>query len=130
MRLKHISLIVLCVCFAFTQGCRHQNEPSSGLTLAHEVSPQPPRVGPATIVLKLNDASGTAVNGARLELEGNMSHPGMVPVFAEATEIEPGQYRATLELSMAGDWHVAVRITLRDGRKVERQFEIKRVTSG
>ena len=59
-----------------------------------------------------------------------MSHPGMVPVFAEATEIEPGQYRAILELSMAGDWHVAVRITLRDGRKVERQFEIKRVTSG
>lgn len=59
-----------------------------------------------------------------------MSHPGMTPVFAAATEIEPGRYRANLELSMAGDWHVAVRGTLRDGRKFERQFEIKGVSSG
>lgn len=59
-----------------------------------------------------------------------MSHPGMMPVFAEAAEIEPGRYRASLELSMAGDWHVAVHVTLRDGRKVEREFEIKGVASG
>ncbi|HEX2268168.1 MAG TPA: FixH family protein [Pyrinomonadaceae bacterium] len=100
------------------------------LTLAHEVSPQPPRVGPATIVLTLTDASGTAVSGARFQLEGNMSHPGMTPVFAEAAEVEPGRYRANLELSMAGDWHVAVQVTLRDGRKFEREFEIKGVASG
>ena len=59
-----------------------------------------------------------------------MSHPGMTPVFAEATEFEPGRYRANLELSMAGDWHVAVRVTLRDGRTFEHQFEIKGVSSG
>jgi hypothetical protein len=130
VRLKRISLIALCVWLVFAQGCKRQQEPSLDLTLAHEVSPQPPRVGPATIVLRLTDAAGTAVSGARLELEGNMSHPGMAPVFAEATEIEPGRYRVNLELSMAGDWHLAVRITLRDGRKFERQFEIKGVSSG
>jgi YtkA-like len=81
-------------------------------------------------VLRLTDASGTAVTGARLALEGNMAHPGMVPVFAEASEIEPGRYRASLELSMAGDWHVAVYVTLRDGRKFAREFEIKSVASG
>jgi hypothetical protein len=130
VRLKRSSLIVLCVWLVFAQGCRRQTEPSLDLTLAHEVSPQPPRVGPATIVLRLTGASGTAVTGARLQLEGNMSHPGMVPVFAEAAEIEPGRYRANLELSMAGDWHVAVHVTLRDGRKFEREFEIKGVASG
>lgn len=130
MRLKRISLIVLCVWLVFVQGCKRQTEPSLDLTLAHEVSPQPPRVGPATIVLRLTDASGTAVTGARLQLEGNMSHPGMTPVFAEAAEIEPGRYRANLELSMAGDWHVTVHVSLRDGRKFEREFEIKRVASG
>ena len=54
-----------------------------------------------------------------------MSHAGMMPVFAEAQEIGNGSYRATLELSMAGDWIVLVHVTLADGRKVEQQFEIR-----
>jgi hypothetical protein len=62
-----------------------------------------------------------------MKLEGNMSHAGMVPVFSEAKEIEPGRYLTTLELSMAGDWHVLVTVTLPDKHKFERQFEIKEV---
>jgi hypothetical protein len=68
-----------------------------------------------------------AVAGAQITLEGNMSHAGMVPVFVEAREVEPGSYRATMDLSMGGDWVVLVHITLPDGRKLERQFEIKGV---
>ena len=56
-----------------------------------------------------------------------MSHAGMAPVFAEAKELEPGRYRSTFELSMAGDWFVLVTVTLPDNRKFERQFEIKGV---
>lgn len=57
-----------------------------------------------------------------------MSHAGMTPVFADAKEIEPGRYSATMELSMAGDWHFVVHLTLPDGRKAKRQFEIKGVS--
>jgi YtkA-like len=56
-----------------------------------------------------------------------MSHPGMVPVFAEATEIEPGRYSAVMDLSMAGDWIVVVHIVLPDGRKTERLIQVKGV---
>ena len=56
-----------------------------------------------------------------------MSHAGMVPVFGEAKEIEPGRYRSTLELSMAGDWIVLVTGTLPDNSKFGRKFEIKGV---
>jgi hypothetical protein len=80
-----------------------------------------------TITLRLTDTSGTPVTGARLRLEGNMSHAGMAPVFADANEIEPGRYRSNLELSMAGDWYVSVRVTLADGRKFNREIEIKGV---
>ena len=127
MFLKRKSVIALCVCLALAQACRHQSESVSDLTLTHEVSPQPPRVGPLTITLRVADASGKPATGVRIKLEGNMSHAGMTPVFAGAKETEPGRYSSTMELSMAGDWYFVVHMTLPDGRKLERQFEIKGV---
>ena len=56
-----------------------------------------------------------------------MSHAGMSPVFANTSEVAPGEYQAKMALSMAGDWIILVHLTLRDGAKVERQFEIKGV---
>ena len=67
------------------------------------------------------------MTGARIKLEGNMSHAGMAPVFADAKEIQPGRYQANMELSMAGDWYVSVRVTLADGRQFDREIEIKGV---
>lgn len=124
---RRSSLVALCVWLALAQGCR--NEPASDLTLAHEVSPNPPRVGPVTITLRLTDTAGRQVDGARITLEANMSHAGMVPVFADARETEPGRYQSTMELSMAGDWFILVHVTLKDGRKLERQFDIKGVVA-
>ena len=126
---KRILLIAFVVWLAFAQGCTERHEPSFNLTLAYEVSPLPARVGPTTIILKLTDASGKPVTGARVNLEGNMSHPGMAPVFAEARETEPGRYRSVIELSMAGDWYVLAHVTLPDGRKLDQQLEIKGVTA-
>ena len=77
--------------------------------------------------MNLTNASGTPVAGAHLRLEANMSHAGMAPVFTDAKEIEPGQYRALLELSMAGDWYVVVHVSLTDGRTLDQQFELKGV---
>lgn len=127
MFFKRNSLVALCVWLAIAQGCRHQSEPAPDVTITHEVSPQPPRTGQVTITLGLTDTSGTPVTGARIKLEGNMSHAGMAPVFADAKEIEPGRYDSNMELSMAGDWQVSVRVALPDGRQVEREFEIKGV---
>jgi len=86
-------------------------------------------VGQTTITLRLTNISGQPVSGARIKLEANMSHPGMAPVFADATEVEPGTYRSTIELSMAGDWIVVAQVTLSDGRRSDHQFEINGVAS-
>jgi hypothetical protein len=99
------------------------------ITIEHEITPQPVRVGSATIILRLSDRSGKAVTGARVTLEGNMSHAGMAPVFAKANETEPGRYHAPLKFSMGGDWIVLVHMTLSDGQKLEQQFEIRGVRS-
>lgn len=99
------------------------------ITIRHEITPQPARVGSATVTLRLSDPAGKAVTGARITLEGNMSHAGMAPVIAKAIETEPGQYQAPLELTMAGDWIVLLHLTLANGQRLERQFEIRGVRS-
>jgi hypothetical protein len=111
----------------FLTGCRKTAEQAPDLVMRHEVSPQPPRVGPATITVSLSDAAGKPITGASVNLEGNMSHPGMVPVFGAAREIEAGRYQAFIEFTMGGDWIVLVKGALPDGRKLEREFEVKGV---
>jgi YtkA-like len=124
---KRQSVIALCVCLVLAQACKRQTDSAPDLTLTHEVSPQPPRVGLLTITLRVADPAGRPATGVRIKLEGNMSHPGMTPLFADAKETEPGRYSSTMELSMAGDWYFVVHMTLPDGRQLERQFEIKGV---
>ena len=117
-----------CAAAVLAGGCREPAKATPDVLVEHELSPRPPRVGPAVFDLKIMDAvSSKPFRGARVRLEGNMTHAGMSPVFAEASEAEPGNYRATLEFTMAGDWVIIVHVALPDGRKVERQFDVKGV---
>lgn len=120
-----VSLVVTCVLLC---GCRHQSaSTTTNLTISYEVSPLPARVGDVTITIAMKDGSNEPIAGARIKLEGNMSHAGMAPVFVDAKEISPGLYRTNMNLSMAGDWYVLVHLTLSDGRELEQEFEIKEV---
>ena len=123
---RRSSLVALCVSLAFLYGCRRQVS-LLDFNLTHEVSPQPPHVGQTTITLGLTDHSDKPITGARITVEGNMSHAGMAPAVAAATEVEPGLYRAIIELSMAGDWVVIAHCVLPDGRRINQQFKINGV---
>ncbi len=96
--------------------------PDVGVDLT--IEPAPPQIGPATLTVTLRDADGRPIEQARVELEGNMSHAGMVPVFGRATEITPGRYTADFEFTMGGDWFILVRAELPDGRSMERQIDV------
>ncbi|HTT63814.1 MAG TPA: FixH family protein [Bryobacteraceae bacterium] len=98
--------------------------------MACTLAPQPPRVGLATVTVRLADRSAKAVAGAQINLEGDMAHPGMAPVFAKAKETEPGRYVAHLQLTMAGDWVILVQATVANGRKISRQVDVKGVLPG
>lgn len=115
-----------CAAVLLAAACRGPAETASSVLIEHEISPHPPEVGTATFSLKLSDAA-RPVTGARVTLEGNMTHPGMAPIRAGATEVEPGLYRAPLDFTMGGDWVVLVRVALADGRKLERQVDVKGV---
>jgi hypothetical protein len=116
----------VCAAALLAGACHRSAGPASSVVVSCDISPQPPRVGPAVISLRLSDA-GRPVTGARVTLEGDMTHAGMAPVFADATEVEPGRYRATLVFTMGGDWVVIVHAALPDGGKLERQLDVKGV---
>ena len=118
-------LIVLVVA-----GCsKGSSDTAKDVKVGFSVKPSPPKVGPATATVELTDKDGKPIKGATLKLEGNMNHAGMTPVFANAKEVDPGKYQATLDLTMGGDWFVLITGTLPDGRKLKRKVDMPGVES-
>jgi YtkA-like protein len=103
-------------------GCHRSTGVSASVFVQSEITPRPVQVGPANVAVSLADSSGKPLVGARVTLEGNMTHPGMSPVFADAKELGGGRYQGQLNFSMGGDWVVLVHITSADGHKFERQL--------
>lgn len=128
LTLKQFARLSLCLLAVIATAC-HSAAPPPDIKVQYELAPQPPRVGSDIINLKLTNKNGEPISGARIELEGNMTHAGMSPVMSEAHEVEAGKYRGTLELSMAGDWIVLVNISLPDGQKLQRRLELSTVGS-
>ena len=80
-------------------------------------------VGQTTLLITVTDKEGTPINDATVAVKGDMSHAGMVPVLAEATNGENGVYEMPFEWTMGGDWIVTVEVTLPDGRSANQQFD-------
>jgi hypothetical protein len=92
-----------------------------------EFTPQPPHVGPVTLNLKLLDQAAQPIIKAQITLEGDMSHPGMSPVFSKATEIGSGLYQGRLDFGMAGDWVILAHIKMANGQTLEHQMNLRAV---
>ncbi|MCJ7630290.1 MAG: FixH family protein [Longimicrobiales bacterium] len=101
--------------------CRGEMETGdAGLVLELAISPTPPAVGQARLIISLEDSAGAPVDGAEILVEGNMSHAGMAPVVDTAQAEGPGRYGiADFRFKMAGDWVLPLRATLPDGRWVQ-----------
>jgi hypothetical protein len=114
-----------CAGMFLVASCTKPTDPAALIAIEQSISPEPARLGPASITLKLAEPDGKPVTGAKIAIEADMSHAGMSPVFAEAKEGEPGRYQAHFQFPMAGDWVVLLHITLPSGKKLERQFDVK-----
>ncbi|MFN2292110.1 MAG: FixH family protein [Anaerolineae bacterium] len=122
-RVYLVGLVLLLTLLGCARGM--QDLPDVGVDLS--IEPDPPQMGPATVTVILTDAEGQPLEGAQMEIEGNMSHAGMVPVLAVARETSPGRYQAELEFTMVGDWFMLVRADLADGRSMERKIDLPAV---
>lgn len=86
--------------------------------------PTQPLIGDGTVIITVKDKAGQPVDGARLAIEANMNHAGMVPVNAEASGGQAGVYRVPLKWTMGGAWYVDVKITTTGGQAIQRRFPV------
>jgi hypothetical protein len=101
-----------------------QEQTTDDVDMSLVVMPDPPEVGAAMLVVTLTDAEGNPIDGASLDVKGDMNHAGMEPVLADVEGGEGGTYEVPFEWTMGGDWVVTVTATLPDERIVSRTFDL------
>lgn len=92
------------------------------ITIVYEPDNDPSIGGDATVTIILTDKDHNAITDAIVEIVGNMTHEGMMPISGEGQHDEGGRYIVPLRWTMAGDWQVTVKVTLRDGNMIEKTF--------
>ena len=94
----------------------------SDLQITVQSDPPTPQVGGGVLAVTVTGQDGEPVNDATLAVEGNMTHPGMVPVIAHIDGGEDGVYRVPFTWSMGGDWVISVTARAPDGRQAQADF--------
>jgi hypothetical protein len=119
-----LSILLLALSACWLGIACHRPAQARDLTFESTLSPRPVVGRPALLELHVLDAGGRPVLGAQLRVEAQMSHPGMAPLLATATERGNGVYEVPLQFSMAGDWIVLVTGSLPNGDKVEHRVDV------
>lgn len=112
--------------------CRQetQEQPSENTQINLTVEQTQQEVGQSVLIVHVLDGDGSPINDANLEVKGDMTHAGMVPVLTQMDGGgEAGRYKIPIEWTMGGDWIVTVMATLPDGRSAEKRFDLQ-VTMG
>ncbi|MDX1412737.1 MAG: FixH family protein [Candidatus Promineifilaceae bacterium] len=129
---KYILLLLTGMLLLVGNGCARESRQTSlkNSQINLTTVPYPPILGESRLVIQILDIDGTPVDNAQLDIKGDMTHAGMVPILAELDGGgEEGYYNVPIEWTMGGDWIISVRATLPDGSTTEERFDL-RVTMG
>ena len=77
------------------------------------IDKNPPVTGDNGVTVSVKDAGGKVVKDAKVIVDYSMpAMPGMPPMNYKADAVQKGdEYKAVMNLSMAGPWNVAVKIS-------------------
>ena len=86
---------------------------AGGYKVIVKIDKNPPVVGDNNMKIDIKDASGKNVTDAKVKVEYSMpAMPGMPPMnYKTNAELKDTTYKAKINLSMAGPWNIAVKVT-------------------
>ena len=117
LRLAAVALLLIALAACRPPADRTSAAATASGDVSVELLTRPARVGPAAIEIRVRRDDAPA-SGAAVRVTGDMTHAGMVPVVAEAPEVEAGTYRSNgFAFDMAGDWVLTVDVTYSDGER-------------
>lgn len=122
-----IKTFFIVLLFSSCLGSQIEPEKSQVITVDWQISPSPVVKGPVELQLQLANSEGKALSAhTKVSVEANMTHPGMVPVLAEALpkNQEEGTFVANFNLTMGGDWILFLTIELPDGTIVNKELSL------
>jgi hypothetical protein len=115
------------IALALLPACTRASEPTDQapeIRVEFELPASERQVGRQEFNLRLVDRQEIVIHGAQVELRGDMSHAGMVPVLASGREGSQGNYEVPFEWTMAGDWLLTLTAELPDGRTLLRTYQV------
>ena len=122
--------IVFAVVVLFAAGAAYAKDyevkkKSGDYDVTVKIDRNPPIVGDNNIGIEIKDAAGHHVKDAQVKAEYSMpAMPGMPPMNYKTDAVAKGDvYKATMNLSMAGPWNIAVKIT-RGGKTSSLKFTV------
>jgi len=105
--------------------CAHETLSGESSVFVDTVPARPALSAPFVVqVVVRDDRHQKPMTGAKVEILGQMSHPGMAPVLVPASESAPGIFRGSVSLDMAGAWVLRITTTLPDGRRVQQNMDL------
>lgn len=120
-----LSSVFLCTALLLVACGGRVSQQSNDANITIDLAAESMAVGSTVLKLTVTDGSGAPINDATLNVKGDMTHAGMVPVLAEGvSDGQEGIYRVPFEWTMGGDWVVTVEVVLPDGQTVSRQFDL------
>ena len=114
MRMLTIMALIVLLIAGLAYGKEYEVKKKAGeYTVDVKIDKNPPVTGANNMDIDIKDAAGKAVKDAKVVVEyGMAAMPGM-PAMNYKTDAEPKgeKYKAVMNLSMAGPWNIAIRIT-------------------
>ncbi len=126
MRFYRRLILLFLLLLGVVAGCRQSSEQGTAVLTIELIAPlNPSLANDREMSLRVTDEAGQPVNDAILDIKGDMTHAGMVPVLANARNGVGGVYTTPFVWTMTGDWIVTARATLPDGRWDEAEFRLR-----
>ncbi len=124
MTFANLRLPTFLIVLLFASACRQQQVAPADVLL--ELTTTNTLIGETTLLLAVKDKDGKAISDpGALRVRGDMSHAGMVPVFAETDQSSNGVFSLPFTWTMAGGWIVEASLTLPNGEIASETFSFE-----